>query len=318
VISAEAAERGGPEDSAVAPLPSSDAPPTQWWRTPVRTASWPGIFRNVWASLCFLMQTEVHVYSFAVAVNVLLSFFPFLVAMIILCQSVLHWRAAVQVIIQAVNDYFPTGFGVDFKGYLMQTATQHKFSWLSVFLLLFTANGIFVPLEVALNRIWRVAVNRSFLRNQLTSLALIFACGALVLISVSITTLNLHYVAQRFGPGYFGTVLQAGIFRSTAVLISMLMIFLVYWTLPNARIPVRRLIPASVVVGGLLEISKYLNILTWPWLRMKLRNEVPPFVQSISIVLWAFVATIIILAGAEWSARVTPDDDSNIPEARLP
>ena len=293
-----------PDGSSIAPLEplssSSD-------KLSVRAASWLRPWTSIWPSLCFLMQTEVHVYSFAVAVNVLLSFFPFLVAMIILCRSVLHWRAAVQVIIQTVNDYFPTGFGVDFKDYLMQAATQHKFSWLSVFLLLFTANGIFVPLEVALNRIWRVTANRSFLRNQVISLGLIFACGALVLISVSITTLNMHYVAQQFGASHLGTVLQVAVFRATAVLISMLMIFLVYWALPNARIPARKLIPASIAVGALLEISKYLNIITWPWLRMKLRIEVPPFVQSISIVLWAFVATMIILAGAEWSARFSLD-----------
>lgn len=278
----------------------------------VRVASFPGFWASVWPSLRFLVQTEVHVYSFAVAVNVLLSFFPFLVAMVILCQSLLHWRGAVQVIFQVVNDYFPSGFGVDFQSYLMQAATQHKFSWLSVFLLLFTANGIFVPLEVAFNRIWHVKQNRSFLRNQIISLGLIFACGALVLTSVSITTLNVHYLVQRFGATHLGAVLQTIVFRGTAVLISMLMIFLVYWTLPNAKIQVKRLIPSSIAVGALLEISKYVNVLTWPWLRAKLRSEVPPFVQSVSIVLWAFIATMIILAGAEWSARVTVNRRSTL------
>ena len=270
-----------------------------------RAASRQSLWANVWPSLCFLAQTEVHVYSFAVAANVLLSFFPFLVAMIILSQSVFHWRAATQMIIQVVNDYFPPGFGVDFQSYLMQTATQHKFSWLSVFLLLFTANGIFVPLEVAFNRIWRVKQNRSFLQNQVISLGLIFACGALVLTSVSVTTLNVHYVVQRFGSSHTGAVIRIIVFKLTAVLISMLIIFLVYWALPNTRIQVKRLIPPSIAVGALLELSKYVNILTWPWLRAKLRSEVPPFVQSTSIILWAFVATLIILAGAEWSARVT-------------
>ena len=84
---------------------------------------------------------------------------------------------------------------------------------------------------------------------------------------------------------------------------TMLMIFLIYWRLPNRKIPMKRLIPASAVVAVLLEISKYLNILTWPWLRAKLEREVPPFVQSISIVLWSFMATLILLTGAEWSAR---------------
>ena len=74
--------------------------------------------------MCFLLQTEVHVYSFAVAVNVLISFFPFLVAMIILCRSVFHWQAGVDVIIQTVNNYFPEGFGVNFRGYLWRFVSQ--------------------------------------------------------------------------------------------------------------------------------------------------------------------------------------------------
>ena len=262
-----------------------------------------GVQSAIWHTLRFLFQTEVHVYAFAVAVNVLLTFFPFLACMVILCQDVLHWRAAVQVIIHAVNDYFPAGFGVDFQGYLVQAANAHKFSWLSVFLLLFTANGIFVPLEVALNRIWCVRQNRSLLRNQAISLGLIFACGVLVLTSVCITTINVQFLTQHFGVSHPNAVSQTVVFKVTALPISMLMIFLVYWRLPNVRIPVKRLIPASVAVGALLEVSKYLNVLTWPWLRAKLRAEVPPFVQSTSIVLWAFIATLIILAGAEASAR---------------
>jgi uncharacterized BrkB/YihY/UPF0761 family membrane protein len=268
----------------------------------VRSAanSWAG-FRPLFL---FLLRTEVHVYAFAVAANVLISFFPFLVAMILLCRWGFHWQAGVDVIIQTVNNYFPEGFGVDFKSYLL---AYHRFSWMSVFLLLFTANGIFVPLEVALNRIWGVKQNRNFLRNQVVSLGLIFACGALVLASVSAGTLNVRFLSAQFGSTHTGILLQGIGFRVFALLATVLMILLIYWILPNAKIPIKRLIPASIAVAVLLEISKYLNILTWPWLRSKLRADVPPFVQSISIILWSFVATMIILAGAEWSARASED-----------
>ncbi len=275
----------------------------------VQVHTWEALWASIWPALRFLFQTEVHVYSFAVAANILISFFPFLVAMILLCRYVLHWQAAIDVIIQTVNDYFPEGFGVPFRAYLLG---YRKFSWLSVFLLLFTSNGIFVPLEVALNRIWRVEQNRSFLRNQIISLGLIFGCGGLVLASVSVTAINVQFLSSKFGSSHIGAVLQAIVLKAFALPMTALVIFLIYWLLPNARIRVKRLIPASIGVAILLEISKYLNILTWPWLRAKLRNDVPPFVQSISIILWAFVGTMIILAGAEWSARVTvkkPDRD---------
>lgn len=164
----------------------------------IHVRSWNMLRSTIWPSIRFLLQTEVHVYSFAVAANILISFFPFLVAMISLCYSVLHWRAAVDIILQTLHDYFPENFGVNFRAYLL-TAASHKFSWVSMFLLLFTANGIFVPLEVALNRIWHVKENRSFFRNQVVSVGLIFACGILVLINVSITTINAQFLSARLG-----------------------------------------------------------------------------------------------------------------------
>ncbi|MBV9155117.1 MAG: YihY/virulence factor BrkB family protein [Acidobacteriaceae bacterium] len=288
------------------PEPQVSSDPFQQGQ-PVRVRSWEALWASTWPSLRFLFQTEVHVYSFAVAANILISFFPFLVAMILLCRSALHWQAAVLVIIQTVNDYFPEGFGVNFRAYLLN-ASYSRFSWLSVFLLLFTSNGIFVPLEVAFNRIWRVKENRSFVRNQIISLGLIFVCGVLVLASISVTTINVQFLISKLGASGLSAILQSIVLRIVALPMTTLLIFLIYWILPNAKISIRRLIPASIAVAVLLEISKYINILTWPWLRAKLLKEVPPFVQSISILLWSFIGTMIILAGAEWSARVTVEN----------
>ena len=276
---------------------------------PIHIRSWRILSRPVIPTLEFMFRTEVHVYAFAVAANILMSFFPFLVAIVSLCRSVLHWRAAVDVILRTLRDFFPAGFGVDFRGYLL-AAASHKFSWLSLFLLFFTANGIFMPLEVAFNRIWKVEGNRSFLKNQAVSLALIFGCGILVLANVSFTTINAEFLRIRFGSSYWHSEFQSYILRVLALPLTGLMIFFVYWLLPNRKIQVSRLIPASIAVAVLLEILKYINVLTWPWLRAKLEHEVPPFVQSISIILWSFLATLILLGGAEWSAS----ESSNNPE----
>ena len=274
----------------------------------VRVRTWHALWRSIKPSFRFLLQTEVHVFSFAVAANILISFFPFLMAMVLLCRSVLHWQAAVDVILKTLNDYFPDGFGLSFRRYLTDPKWLPKFSWLSVVLLLFAANAIFTPLEVALNRIWRVKENRSLLRNQVISLGLIFACGALVLASICLTTINVQFLTSKFGTGRLSAVLQIIAFKVTAVPITMLMIFLIFWLLPNTKIPIKRIIPAAAGVALLLELSKWINIVTWPYLHAKLLQEVPPFIQSISIILWSFIGTLILFAGAEWSARVIVEE----------
>lgn len=292
--------RAETETTHLQPPPRSDP----FHREPrVHVHTWGGVRNSIWPSVRFLLQTEVHVYAFAVAANILISFFPFLVAMILLCKDVLHSQAAVNVILRTVDEYFPAGFGVDFHYYLLHS--YQEFSWFSVVLLLFTANGIFLPLEVAFNRVWHVPKNRSLLKNQVVSLGLIFACGVLVLASISLTANNLPPIVLKHTTAHAGSLLEDYGLKLFALPATMLMIFLVYWLLPNAKIRIKRLIPASIAVGLLLEVSKYVNIMTWPWLSHKLRLEVPPFVQSISILLWSFYATLILLAGAEWSARVT-------------
>jgi uncharacterized BrkB/YihY/UPF0761 family membrane protein len=269
--------------------------------------SWNALWKSVWPSLRFLLQAEVHVYSFAVAANVLLTFFPFLVLMIMICRSVLHWQGAVNVILQSINYYFPGGFFSNIRGDLLHAAlpAERRFGWISILLLFFTANGIFLPLEVALNRIWRVKENRNVLKNQFVSLGLTFICGILVLASISLTAVNTEWLRSKFGDGQAGPILQLIAFEVFSLPMTILMIFLIYWRLPNTRIPVKRIGFASVLVGVLLEILKYVDILTWPWLHSKLKNEIPPFVESISIVLWSFTGAMILLTGAEWSARVT-------------
>lgn len=273
--------------------------------------AWRGVAGTVGPTISFLMQTEAHVFAFSIAANVLLSFFPFLLTMVLLCRGVFHWEPGVQAILFAVSKCFPDyrhGVYIDIAGALREAARGHaKISLLSLFILFFTANGIFEPLEVALNRAWRVSKNRSYVRNQIVSLGLVFLCGGLVLLSTVLVVWNGEALSQTLNPAIPAQVAKALVFKAVSVPLSMLIIFAAYWILPNCKIPIRRLIPVSIVVGLLLSVLQYLILITWPWLLIKLRTEAGPFLHSSSIILWSFCAALIVLAGAEWAARVPAD-----------
>src|SRR5689334_19038467 len=148
------------------------------------------------------MQTEAHVYALAISASVLLSFYPFLIVMLSFCRNVLHWQAALDAVALALDDIFPGDLG---NFIWRNLPARGRVQWLSMLLLLFTANGIFEPLEVALNRAWKVKVNRSYLKNQLVALGLIFLCGGLALISLMLTAMNKTWIAR-----WAGTHVQAG------------------------------------------------------------------------------------------------------------
>src|SRR5579871_3030491 len=143
------------------------------------------------------METEVHVYALAVAASVLLSFYPFLIVMLAFCRDVLRWPAAVDAIYLALNDYLPGDLGAFLKRNL---PLRGPFQPTAMLLLLVTANGVFEPLEVALNRAWGVTQNRSYLKNQLVSLGMIFLCGGLALLSLVLTGMNSQWVRSLNGP----------------------------------------------------------------------------------------------------------------------
>lgn len=266
-------------------------------------------------TLRYVMETEVHVYAFSMAANVLLSFFPFLIVMTGICRHVLQWPAAEQAIYLALKDFFPGPIERMIHYDLARLVGQRPFQVTSVFLLLFTANGIFEPLEVALNKAWGIRTNRSFVRNQIVSLGLIFACGALVLVSTLLTAIN-QQIWQELGYGraQITTWMNLAVFKFFALPISVLALFLVYWLLPNGKVPKRCLVPAAILVGALEELLKYLYIVGWPAISRKLAAEYGPFYHSVSIILWSFLASMVVLAGADWAARMARARQAEDPE----
>ena len=254
------------------------------------------------------MQTEAHVYALAVAASTLLAFYPFLIVMLSFCRDVLHWPAAQQAIYLALGDFF-AGEPGEFLVRNLQPWMVPQLHLTSMFLLLFTANGIFEPLEVALNRAWGVTQNRSYVKNQLVSLGLIFACGGLALFSLMLTALNNRWIAgvdrqPRFRRPWINLLF----FKLAALPVSILALFLVYWLLPNRKIEPRRVAPVAILVGLALEALKYVNLLISPMLTEKLKNEYEIFRFSVTILLWGFVASMIVLAGAHWTARQDRED----------
>lgn len=246
------------------------------------------------------MATEAHVYALAVAASVLLSFYPFLIVMLSFCRNVLHWQAALDAVALALDDYFPGDLG---NFIWRNLPTRGKVQWVSMVLLLVTANGIFEPLEVALNRVWKVPANRSYLRNQLVALGLIFLCGGLALVSLMLTAMNQTWIARWSGSHAHTAWMNLLLFKLAAVPISILALFFVYWLLPNRKIEPLKVAPVAILVGLLLEALKYVTLLVWPLLSNKLRDEYGVFHNSVTILLWSFIGAMIILAGAEWSAR---------------
>jgi membrane protein len=251
----------------------------------------------------YMGRTEVHTYAFSVAANVILSLFPFIVLLLTTCRSVLHSRSMETIVGDMMKNLLPVG--QDFVMRNMQLlAHPHKQTQIfSLVMLLITSTGVFLPLEVALNRVWGVRQNRSYLHNQAISLGLAFAVGVLAMASVASTASQQTILAWVFLGHTDNAVfhfVSFGFLKLCAGLASILLFFLIYWVLPYRKIPALAVLPTAVIVGLLWQMAKYLYIRALPWLDFQ--SVYGPFYISVGLMMWAFLSGLLLLAGAHFSA----------------
>ena len=219
-----------------------------------------GLGAQLLALAQYMTRTEVHTYAFSVAANVILSLFPFIVMMLTISRSVFHSAAMANVVVEMMTNFLPSNqyFILHNMGLLAHPHTSTQLY--SVAMLLISCTGIFLPLEVALNQVWGVLKNRSYLHNQIVSLGLAFAIGLLAMASVALTAwqrtaltwIFFHHTDNAVF-GFFDAVLDGGLLRLLSLAAGILIFFLIYWVLPNREVPARAVLPTAIIVGVLWE-----------------------------------------------------------------
>jgi membrane protein len=248
---------------------------------------------------------DSHVYAMAIAANVLLGFFPFMLLILTLASFAFAGSNANHAILLGLRAFLPEDVGlVDFvvRNLLVEVANRGAVPAVSVILLLVAANGIFMPLEVAQNRLWGFPANRNYAYNQMLSLCI----GATSMVMALLSSLFAAFAGpilfsqfQTIFPTRDMAILWA--LRTGGALATTTVLLLVYWLLPNGPVPFRRALTTAFLVALLIEGVQFAYAWAWPWLG--LRAEYGPFFISVTLMLWGFLTAMVVLAGAEACAR---------------
>jgi len=283
-------------------IPTTGTVPTASEALQVRSRS-SGNFGLILSTVRYLMRTEVHTFAFSVAANAILSFFPFVLLLMTLIRRVFHSPVMYEVVLQLLRDYLPAGQDFVIRNLNALVGARHQAQLASLAILLITSTGIFLPLEVALNRIWGFQENRSYLGNQLISLGLAFWCGLLALLSIGMTAGNV--ALMEFVLHGHGTIIVRMVgflmMKVFAIGASIAIFFLIYWILPNGKVPARAVLPTAIIMGLLFEALKYGYILALP--RLNFAEVYGPFSLTVSLMFWAFLSGLLLLTGAHLSAQ---------------
>lgn len=288
-LAPERADAAAPTTDTTAAKPAAAAP------TDLKTIE-ANMRRHLWPTLRYLGGTEVHTYAFSVAANAILSLFPAIILILTLSRHVFHSPKMFGVILEIIREYMPSN--QDFIASQMSYAGRHDLTLLPIIMLFVSCTGIFLPLEVALNKVWGIRKNRSYLMNQVVALGLALACGVLVLGSIAgVTAFAGNFVSSDH---WFWKILARFIINIFAIPASIGVFFLIYWVLPNGKVPVRSVLPAAVVTGVVFEIARHIYSLMVPF--FKFQESYGPFYVSVTLIFWAYVCGMLLLGGAFLSA----------------
>jgi membrane protein len=253
--------------------------------------------------LRYLLDSEVHTFAFSVSANAILSFIPFIIMLYTIAHGVFHSQAMVTAISDMVNYLLPSTREDWIAQHLAPVASRQGVHLASLLMILVSCTGIFLPLEVALNRSWGVAKSRNYLMNQLLALGLAVWMVILGLVSIVLNAAETWLLTKVF----FGHVdnivfklLSESWLTLTSAVAGILFFFSIYWLLPNRKLPPRPVLRVAVVTGLLWVAAKYIFVALLP--RMDLPALYGPFSISVGLLLWAYVSGLLLFAGAQFSA----------------
>ncbi len=275
---------------------------------PPRRASVLARWRGHIASVArYWLGLDSHVYAMAISVNVLFGFFPFMLLILTISRYYLDWSGAERAIYVGLRAFLPGDPGmIEFVERNLRAAVAARAARvqiLSMILLLFACNGVFMPLEVALNRLWGFTKNRPYWKNQLMAVGMGLVMGIVALISAMFAGAWWRQLERASG-GWFQTPDAAilALLKVAEIHAVFLVFLLIYWLLPNGPVPLGRAAITAAVLAVLYELGQFLY--SWIWPSLDLRSEYGPFFISVTLVLWGFfVAMVALAAGRLYASR---------------
>ena len=272
--------------------------------TPVRRSKWYRWRKDGTALVYYLLDSEVHTFAFSVAANAILSFIPFIVLLYTLALSVFHSQAMVRTVSDMVRYFLPSNqdFFVRNLDKVAILSSRHGVQFFSLVMILVSCTGIFLPLEVALNKAWGVTKGRNYLSNQVISFGLAALMLALGMGSVVLNAKLRNVVAASFNPqtnGFMFQQVSSMVLAVSTGVASILFFFSIYWLLPNRRISPGPVFRTAFFTGIIWLVSKYAFEAVLP--HMDLAGIYGAFSVSVSLLFWAYLSGLILFAGAQFS-----------------
>jgi membrane protein len=263
-------------------------------------------------------------YAASIAYYALLSLFPFSMLALAVLGNATADEGNRRAVLTFVLQYFPRQFDFITKQLDAFSSSSVTFGVAGTIALVWGALGVFGAISTAINYAWKVEKQRSFWKHKLFSFMMMSVAGLILLFALLLVSASQMVGASWFAgvlirfPGLM--VLRSLAVRNATTLLFIVVVGLVYYFVPNAKVRFRDVWIGALVTGLLWKLA--LEGFSWYIRDMTRFTRVNGSIAATVVFLvWVYVQAVILLYGAEFTAayaRILRHRPDSAPAAASP
>jgi membrane protein len=279
---------------------------------------------SAWRGLQGFYDSDDLTYAASIAYYAMLSLFPFFLLAFALLGSATADAANRNTVLTFVLKYFPTQFEFITAQLDAFRTSRVTLGVAGTIALVWGAVGVFGAISTAVNYAWGVEQQRSFWKHKLFSFVMLLVAGLILLITLLLVSASQVVGANWFTgvlEGFPGLVVLRGFtVRHATTLFFILVVGLVYYFVPNAKVRFRDVWLGALVTGLLWK--GVLEAFAWYVRDMTRFTRVNGSIAAVVVFLvWVYLQAVILLYGVEFTAayaRLRRDRAEDMPAAPSP
>jgi membrane protein len=280
----------------------------------------------IWRGVVGVAQSNDLTFASSIAYYTLLSLFPFFLLAFSVLGSVTTNPTDRAAVLDFVLRYFPRQFDFVTTQLASMQEARIRLGVAGSCLMIWASMGVFGAITTAVNHAWGVAKQPSYLRHKLIAFTMLVAASLLLLAGLAlvsaINVFEAHWfadVAAEHLP--ILAVLHHFAVRSASTVLFIVVVGLIYYFVPNAKVRFRDVWVGAVVTGlawrvALFGFSWYLRI------NMSRLSHIHGSIAAVVVFLvWIYTSAVLLLYGVEVTAanaRLRRHRPEEIPAAPTP
>lgn len=251
------------------------------------------------------LQGDNLTYAASVAYYALLSLFPLSMLALAVLGSVTADERDRTAVLDFVLRYFPRQFDFITRQLDAFRANRLSFGVLGTLALVWGALGVFGAISTAVNYAWRVEKPRSYWGHKLFSFLMLVVAGVVLLVALLLVSATQVVSATWFAgvlSGFPGLlVLRSFAVRHATTALFIVVVGLVYYFVPNAKVRFRDVWIGALITGLLWKLA--LEAFSWYMRDMSRFTQVNGSIAAtVAFLFWVYLQAVILLYGAELTA----------------